>query len=148
MFIPTLMNSGTIDQKNCLLMTPLKIEFGNRCREILDLLASDASTNGGQIGQLIDEYAQIVNPTGQPLTWADIDECMWNWHPRTEGSGDNSGFTSHRGNFYRTPFVDGRGGISWTRTLINAVNGHADHEAFVRWHHGLRHGHIPVTEPG
>ena len=133
MFIPTLMNSGTIDQKNCLQMSPLRIEFRNRCREILDLLGADDSINGGQIGQLIDEYAQIVNPSGAALTWADVDECMWNWHPRSQGSGANSGFTSHKGNFYRTPFVDGRGGITWTRTLINAVNGYANHEAFVRF---------------
>ena len=133
MFIPTLMNSGTIDQKNCLLMAPLKIEFANRCREILDLLAADASTNGGQIGQLIYEYAQIVNPTGQALTWADIDECVWNWNPRTQGDGSNTGFTSHKGNFYRTPFMDNRGGITWTRILTNAVNGYANHEAFVRY---------------
>jgi len=133
MFIPTLMNSGTIDQKNCLLMSPLKIEFANRCREILDLLASDASSNGGQIGQLIDEFARIVNPPGQGLTWADIDECMWNWNPHTQGDGSNRGFTSHKGNFYRTPFIDDRGGITWTRTLTNAVNGYANHEAFVRY---------------
>ena len=101
MFIPTLFNSGVVDQKNCLLMTPLRIEFANRCREILDLLAADGSPSGGQIGQLIDEYAQVVNPAGEALTWAEVDECMWNWHPRTREVTDNSGslvFTSHKAN--------------------------------------------------
>ena len=131
-FIPTLMNSGTIDQKNCLLMSPLKIEFANRAREILDLLGADPSPKGGQIGQLIDEYAQIVNPTGQTLTWADVDECVWNWNPRSAGDGSNGGFTSHKGNFYRSPFFDNRGGTTWTRVLANAVNGRGSHEAFVK----------------
>jgi len=67
------------------------------------------------------------------LTWADVDECVWNWNPRTQGNGDNTGFTSHKGNFYRTPFVDSRGGTTWTRILTNAVNGYANHEAFVQY---------------
>ena len=129
-FIPTLMNSGVIDQKNCLLMAPLMLEYRNRAREILDLMGADRSNNGGQIGQLLDEYAQIVNPAGQALTWADIDECVWNWHPRSQGDGANTGFTSHKGNFYRSPFVDARG-TTWTRVLTNAVNGHGSHEAFI-----------------
>ena len=133
MFIPTVMHAGVIDQGNCLLMTPLLIEFRNRCRELLDLLCSDFSTNGGQFGQLIDEYAQIVNPSGQALTWATLDCCLWNWNPRTQGDGSNTGMTSHKGNFYRTPYYDNRGGITWTRTLTNAVNGFANPDAFVRY---------------
>ena len=54
--------------------------------------------DGGQIGQLIDEYAQIVNPAGQALTWADLDACMWNYHPRTNGNPSNhSGQTQPQG---------------------------------------------------
>ena len=31
---------------------------------MLDLMASDGSANGGQIGQLMDEYARLVDPAG------------------------------------------------------------------------------------
>ena len=102
--------------------TALAIEFRNRCREMLSLLASDGAANGGQIGQLVDEYAQLVKPTGAPFTWADADEAMWCNHPRTVGTGANSGQTSHKNNFYRAIFADTRGGLAgtpatnWTRT--------------------------------
>ena len=132
MFIPAVMHSGVIDQANCLLMPSLMIEYRNRARELLGLLASDVSTNGGQFGQLLDEYAQMINPRGQPGTWADVDECLWNWNPRAQGDGSNTGLASHKGNFYRTPYVDTRG-TTWTRTLTNAVNGYANHEAFVQY---------------
>jgi hypothetical protein len=103
--------------------TAIAIEYRNRCREFLSLLASDASPSGGQIGQLVDEYAQIVNPTGLALTWADADAALWSNHPRTTGTGANSGQTSHKNNWFRTPFTDTRGGLAgtpttnWTRTL-------------------------------
>ena len=103
--------------------TALAIEFRNRCREFLSLLASDNSVSGGQIGQLVDEYAQMVNPTGVALTWADADAAMWSNHPRTQGGGANSGQTSHKNNWFRTPYSDTRGGLggtpstNWTRTL-------------------------------
>ncbi len=119
---------GIIDQNNSLTVPTLALEFRNRCREILDLMCSDASDNGGQIGQLIDEFAQIVNPRGLPLTWADVDECMWNWNPHTTGSNIPSGQTNHKGNFYRTPFTDNRIGGTWIRTLASA-----DHEGFVKF---------------
>lgn len=132
MFIPTVMHSGVSDQGNCLLMAPLLIEFHNRARELLDLLGSDSSTNGGQFGQLLDEYAQLVNPRGQALTWADLDECLWNWNPNTQGTGANTGLASHKGNFYRSPYYDNRGGITWTRTLPNAASGYGNLEGFLQ----------------
>ena len=118
---------GVIDQEVCLQHPNIALEFRNRAREMMDLMCSDAATNGGQIGQLIDEYAQIVNPSGQALTWADLDAAMWNMHPRTRGNPNtHSGQTNHKGQFFYTPFGDSRFGGSWTRRLVSS-----DFEGFV-----------------
>lgn len=122
MWIAETHQAGVIRQQNSILNHPkLMVEFRNRAREILDLLASDAAVDGGQIGQLLDEHAQMVNPQGESQTWADIDAFMWNHHPRTAGSlGVFSGQTNHKGNFYRTPFTDSRFGGTYTRNLISS----------------------------
>lgn len=118
MFIAKAHQSGVIDQNNCLNLPALKIEFQNRARELLDLMASDASTNGGQIGQLINEYASMVAPSGTTTNWVTLDAAMWNYNPRTAGNlGDHSGQTNHKGNFFWTPFFDSRIGGNWVRTL-------------------------------
>ncbi|MDB4302601.1 lamin tail domain-containing protein [bacterium] len=120
-------SGGVIRQKNAFNHAQLELEKQNRCRELLDLICSDSSTSEGQIGQLIDEYAQIVNPTGQAQTWADIDAFMWNYHTRTRGTpGNASGQSNHKGNFYASPFNDSRSGGTYIRTLISE-----DHEGFV-----------------
>lgn len=114
----------------------LALESRNRARELLDLLASDAAVDGGQIGQLIDEYAQIVNPTGAALTWADIDNTMWNGHPRTTGGNAappaagsvQSGQTNHRFNFLRAAFSDSRGNLNGI-TQTNYNRSHSDPNA-------------------
>ena len=128
MYIAETHQAGVIRQQNSILQNPeLMLEFRNRAREILDLVGSDASPTGGQIGQLVDEYTDIVNPQGQALTWADVDAFMWNYHPRTNGAAGNaSGQTNHKGNFYASPFNDSRIGGSYTRTLISR-----DHEGLV-----------------
>lgn len=124
MFIAETHWSGTVQQKVCLNVPVLAVEYRNRARELLDLVCSDATPTGGQIAQLINEYAQIVNPTGQNLTWADLDQYMWNYHPRTAGNpADHSGQGNHRGNFHYTPFTDARSGGSYVRTLVSP-----DHE--------------------
>lgn len=129
MYIAETHQAGVIRQQNSILNHPrLRLEFRNRCREISDLVASDASPAGGQIGQLVDEYAQIVNPAGQARTWADIDAFMWNHHPRTAGDPNNhSGQSNHKGNFFRTPYLDSRFGGRYVRTLVSE-----DHEGFVK----------------
>jgi len=122
---------GVIHAHKSLLQIPaLALEYRNRAREILDLLASDSTPGGGQFGQLTDEFAQIVNPTGQALTWADADAAMWNLHPRTQGSDSSpNGQTNHRGNFFRTSFQDSRGGGDWTRWLRSpGSSGTMEHE--------------------
>lgn len=118
MFISIGHQSGTIRQQNCLAHNAIEIEFQNRCREILDLLADDPSSDGGQIGQLIDEFAEIVNPVGQALTWADLDRYMWNNNPRTNTS--NQPKFDHRGRFHVTSHTESRIGGTWTRTLESA----------------------------
>lgn len=111
-------NGGTIAQNICLTVPALKLEFQNRARELLDLFAADASTNGGQIGQLIDEYARFIAPAGTTTNWAALDAAMWNYNPRTAGDpATHSGQSNHKGNFYWTPYTDSRGGGNWVRTL-------------------------------
>jgi hypothetical protein len=117
-------------------------EYRNRCRELLSLMASDGTPAGGQIGQLFDEYAQVVNPAGVNLTWADLDAAMWNLNPKTNGSlGATSGQSNHKGNFFRATYNDGSRGAggapstsSWIRTLPDPDgNGLGDHEGMTRW---------------
>ncbi len=117
----------------------IALEFRNRCRELLSLLASDGTASGGQIGQLIQEYARIVNPPNTTLTWADLDAALWNLHPRSAGSGANTGQTSHRGNFFRNTYLDGGRGVggpagtsSWIRTLY-PTGDFGDHEGLAQW---------------
>ncbi|WP_035609755.1 CotH kinase family protein [Haloferula sp. BvORR071] len=125
---------GVIHAYKSILQNPaLALEYRNRAREIVDLLASDSTTSGGQFGQLINEFAQIVNPTGQALTWADADAAMWNLHPRTQGTdGSAGGQTEHKGNFFKTSFADSRIGGGWTRWLRSpASSGTMEHEDLV-----------------
>lgn len=129
---------GVISTHKAILQNPaLALEFRNRAREILDLMASDASNNGGQIGQLLDEFGQIVAPDGTTDNWANADAAMWNMHPRTKGAdGSPSGQNNHKGNFFYTPFQDSRNGGPWTRwlrtTTYNGVASHADLMTYFR----------------
>ena len=128
MYIAETHQAGVIRQQSSILNNPqLMIEFRNRSREILDLVGEDGSSTGGQIGQLVDEYTQMINPRGQTLTWADLDAYLWNYHPRTRGSAGNaSGQSNHKGNFYASPYRDSRIGGSYTRYLTSK-----DHEGLV-----------------
>jgi autotransporter-associated beta strand protein len=120
----------------------LAMEYRNRCRELLSLMASDGAPDGGQIGQLVDEFAGFVHPPGGSPTWAELDAALWNLHPRTTGGGGNSGQSSHKGNFFRATYLDGpRGGLggtaqtgSWIRSLADADgDGFSDHPGLMRW---------------
>ncbi|MDB4502034.1 lamin tail domain-containing protein [Akkermansiaceae bacterium] len=129
MFIAETHWSGTIQQKACLNIPVLGIEYRNKAREMFDLLCSDSSIEGGQMAQLIDEYAQLVNPVDQPLTWSDVDEYMWNYHPRTRGNPNvHSGQGNHKGNWFYSPFTDSRIGGSYVRTLVSS-----DHEGSMQY---------------
>ncbi len=120
LIIPETHWQGAINVERCLSRHPiLKIEFKNRARELLDLLLDDASQTGGQIGQLIDEHARFINPPGEPLTFVDVDQFMWNYHPRTA--------SSHRGQFYVSPKSQNNRGGTWTRRLNSK-----DHEGMMQ----------------
>jgi hypothetical protein len=120
LIIPETHWQGSINIERCLSRhKALNIEFKNRARELLDLLLDDASPTGGQIGQFIDEHARFINPPGELLTFVDVDQFMWNYHPRTAGS--------HRGQFYVSPKSQGNRGGTWTRRLKSK-----DHEGMMQ----------------
>lgn len=113
MYFPETHWSGTVDQRNSLLMNGINLEFKNRCRELLDLICENGTATGGQIGQLVDEYKRLIRPAGQPVGWDLLDQYMWNYNPRTTGG--------HTGAFYLpNPTTDGRIGGNWTRTYTTA----------------------------
>ena len=118
MFISIGHQPGTIRQRNSLSHSAIALEFRNRCREVLDLLLDDPASDGGQIGQLVDEFSEIVNPAGQAMTWADIDRNMWNYNPLTNSN--TRSIFDHFGNFYLTPYTESRIRGTWTRTLDSA----------------------------
>jgi len=120
LIIPETHWQGAINIERCLSRhKALKIEFKNRARELLDLLIDDDSPTGGQIGQLLDEYAHFINPSGESLTFVDVDQFMWNYHPRTKGG--------HRGQFYVSPKSQNNIGGAWTRKLKTG-----DHEGMMQ----------------
>ena len=120
LIIPETHWQGAINIERCLSRHKiLNIEFKNRARELLDLLLDDDSPTGGQIGQFIDEHARFINPPGASLTFVDVDQFMWNYHPRTAGS--------HRGQFYVSPKSQSNRGGTWTRRLNSK-----DHEGMMQ----------------
>ena len=84
-FLPRNHQPGYIDQIRCLEVPALKLEFRNRAREIQDLLASDPSPSGGQIGQLVAEYTRLIDTKSG--SWALLDEARWNYAPPTRNKG-------------------------------------------------------------
>ncbi|MGD1977949.1 MAG: lamin tail domain-containing protein [Akkermansiaceae bacterium] len=109
--------SGTIRQERCLNHPAIRVEYQNRCREVMDLMLSDSSPDGGQVGQLVGEFSRLVAPAGQSPDWVTLDRHLWNWHPRTQ---TGNAQTNHKGSFYRTPYFDSRRGGNWTRTLTSS----------------------------
>jgi hypothetical protein len=110
MFIAKTHQPGFVPQARCLSVSELRVEFQGRAREILDLFAEDGAPNGGQIGQLIAELSGNLAPQGQERNWAELDEAMWNWHPRNRA----------KGQFNLTPYQDHRMGGRWERSLQSA----------------------------
>ena len=107
MFIPHSHQSGVIAAVRCLRLPPLRLEFKNRAREILDLFVSDPAPNGGQFAQLVDEYARLLCPPGQPRTWPELDMALWNYNPHS----------TSRGEFYVNPSFRGWSGLPFRRVL-------------------------------
>ena len=70
-----------------------------------------------------------MNPAGQSQTWSDVDEYMWNFHPRTRGNPNaHSGQGNHKGNWFYSPFTDSRRGGTYVRTLVSS-----NHEGSMRY---------------
>jgi hypothetical protein len=73
-----------------------KVEYGNRAREILDLLF-----NNDEGYELIDEFAVIIDePTGRMPSIADADRAMWDYHP-VMSSGRVNSSKAGKGRFYQ-----------------------------------------------
>lgn len=87
------MSGGTVGVKTCLTHEAIRVEFKNRCRELIDLLFSDSSRYGGQAAQVVEELSQAINPPGLSKTLVDADEFLWSYHPHTS--------RAHRGPWYR-----------------------------------------------
>ncbi len=116
LYMPVTHWSGIMNFQNCLSQhVTFRIEYANRARELQDLLFAD-----GQFGIVVDELLERVTPPGAELSFADVDEAMWNYHPRTSGG--------HRGAFYRNPSTHSARGGTITRTLVSA-----DHRGMAEW---------------
>ena len=86
------------------------IDAKNQQREILDLLFNETA-----VDTVMAELVDVVNPAGQPLTWSDVDQFVWNYHPRTPGQ--------FKGSYNVLTGSSDPAGVRYTRTLISA-----DHE--------------------
>lgn len=106
-FVPRHHQPGYIDAIQCLNHAAIKREYQNRAREILDLFAADAAPSGGQVGQLVAELSRTLAPKGSDANWAQLDEAMWNWHPRF----------NQKGTFFVNPAYGDHFGGRWERKL-------------------------------
>lgn len=78
----------------CLDLPGIKIAYDNRVRELQDLLfAREASS------PLVDEIGSIISLPGASKTMVEMDQYMWNYHPR---AGSVSGRV-HRGAYFLSP---------------------------------------------
>jgi hypothetical protein len=117
MFIPRSHQPGYIDQAKCLEYPGIALEYRNRAREILDLLASDSAADGGQIGQVFAAYTRKIAPGGA-RDWAEFDRVRW----------DHAPASTNKGLFCRNPCEQDMSGGRFARTLVSA-----DFSGFVRY---------------
>jgi hypothetical protein len=110
MFIPRHHQPGYIEAIGCLNHPGIAIEFRNRCREILDLFASDGTAGGGQVGQLVSDLGSALTPKKFEVDWPRLEEARWNFHPRI----------NPRGVYFLNPADAGYGGGGFRRTLATA----------------------------
>ena len=74
---------------------PFITEYRNRLREIMDLLY-----NPEQVGQMIDEYAALVDRPSPGASMVDADRAMWDYNPILGSSYVNSSKAAY-GRFYQ-----------------------------------------------
>ncbi|WP_425617962.1 lamin tail domain-containing protein [Anatilimnocola sp. NA78] len=107
LYVPRHHQPGHIAAMACINHPAIKLEYQARARELLDLFAADASPTGGQVGQLVTDLGRTLSPPGQATNWAQLDEAMWNWHPRF----------NQKGTFFANPAQGDHFGGRWERTL-------------------------------
>ena len=97
----------------CLDHPSIKLAYDNDVRELQDLLFTREQTSA-----LIDELASIIEPPGLPQSMVNVDQFMWNYHPRTR----TTSVFPHIGGFFRNPATRTSSGGSWsyTRTLASS----------------------------
>ena len=86
------------------------LEGQNEQREVLDLLFNEKG-----VDTAMAEFIDLVNPAGEPLTWADVDQFQWNYHPKTP--------SQFKGSYNVLTGSSNPANHWYTRTLISA-----DHE--------------------
>lgn len=118
LYMPVTHWSGVINLQNSIMQHPeLMMEYRNRARELSDLLYTNE-----ELGALVEEQALFAGSPSLPgmLSFAQLDQAMWNYHPRTA--------SAHKGAFYRNPAsASFRGGVV-NRTLVSA-----DHAGMARY---------------
>lgn len=118
LYMPVTHWSGVLNLQNAILQhAELNVEYKNRGRALQDLLLTQS-----QLGALVDEQAFFIGrpAPGGTLSFAQLDEAMWNYHPRTAAA--------HRGAFYRSPASTTFRGGTVNRALVSA-----DHAGMARW---------------
>lgn len=106
---------GTDEFKDRVLTRPaFTIEFQNRVREIRDLLF-----NTDQAGQLIDEYAAMIDdPHGGP-SMVDADRAQWDYNPVMANSAIVNSSKAGQGRFYQVvPSKDFPGMVAKMKSYV------------------------------
>lgn len=106
-------NHVRIHAQNCLNRPEIKLAYDNYVRELEDLLFTREQTSA-----LIDEFASILEPPALSHSIVDVDQFMWNHHPRTR----TTSVFPHIGGFFRNPATrtSTSGAWSYSRTLASA----------------------------
>ena len=118
LYMPVTHWSGVLNLQNSIMQhAELYTEYRNRGRELQDLLLTN-----DQLGALVDEQAFFVGTPaiGGTMNVSQMDQAMWNYHPRTT--------SPHRGAFYKSPSSTTFRGGTVTRSLVSP-----DHAGMVRW---------------
>jgi hypothetical protein len=92
-FVPRHHQPGHIDAIHCLNHASIKREYQNRAREMLDLFATD--------------HGRVISPPGHIVNWSQLDEAMWNAHPRF----------NQKGSYFVNPAYGDHFGGRWERKL-------------------------------
>jgi hypothetical protein len=119
MFVPRHHQPGVIDANNCLQHPAIALEYRNRAREILDLVADDATEHGGQVGQLVSDLAAAITPAKYTVDWSQLDAAVWNQNPHM----------NQKGSYFVNPIDGDHFGGRWTRKL--ATNDFAGYRKYL-----------------